>query len=128
MPGGAPAAVMGDRITGTCIHPVPSPGAGAPVPTPLAFSAPLLQGLASTVLIEGKAAAVVGSAGLNTAPTHVGITDAFAAPNLQRGTVTSGSTTVLIEGHPAARTGSSAKTCTAPGTVTGTAATVLLGG
>jgi uncharacterized Zn-binding protein involved in type VI secretion len=127
MPGGTPAAVMGDKITGTCIHPVPSPGAGTPVPTALPFAAPLFDGLASSVLIEGKAAAVVGSAGLN-APPHVGITDAFAAANLQRGTVTSGSTRVLFEGKPAARTGSSAKTCTAPGTVTGTAATVVIGG
>jgi uncharacterized Zn-binding protein involved in type VI secretion len=127
MSGGTPAAVMGDRITGTCIHPVPSPGAGTPVPTPLPFSAPLLDALARSVLIEGKAAALVGSAGLN-APPHVGITDAFSAANVQRGTVTSGSASVLIEGKVAARTGSSAKTCTAPGTVTGTAATVLIGG
>ncbi len=118
---------MGDRITGTCIHPLPSPGAGAPVPTPLPFSAPLLQGLAFTVLIEGKAAAVVGSVGLNT-PSHVGITDAFSASNLQRGTVTGGSASVLIERQLAARTGSSATTCNAPGIVTGTAATVLIGG
>jgi uncharacterized Zn-binding protein involved in type VI secretion len=117
---------MGDRITGTCIHPVPSPP-GAPVPTPLPFSAPLLQGLAFSVLIEGKAAAVVGSAGLNT-PSHVGISDAFAESNLQRGTVTGGSATVLFEHRPAARTGSSATTCNAPGVVTGTAARVLIGG
>jgi uncharacterized Zn-binding protein involved in type VI secretion len=124
---GTPAAVMGDRIAGTCVHPVPSPALGTPVPTPLPFSAPLLEGLSSKVLMEGKPAAVVGSAGLNV-PPHVGITDAFSAPNLQRGTVTDGSATVLIEGKPAAHTGSAATTCTATGTLTGSAATVLIGG
>jgi uncharacterized Zn-binding protein involved in type VI secretion len=123
---GAPAAVMGDRITGTCVHPVPS-GAGAPVPTPMPFSAPLLQSLASSVMIEGKAAAAVGSAGLNV-PPHVGISDAFSAPNLQRGIVVGGSATVLIEGQPAARTGSPTKTCIVPGALTGTATSVLIGG
>jgi uncharacterized Zn-binding protein involved in type VI secretion len=117
---------MGDKITATCVHPVPA-AAGAPVPTAMPFSAMLLQSLATSVLIEGKAAAVVGSAGLNV-PPHVGISDAFSPPNLQRGTVLGGSATVLIEGQPAARTGSPAKACLVPGTLTGTATTVLIGG
>jgi uncharacterized Zn-binding protein involved in type VI secretion len=117
---------MGDKITATCVHPVPSPG-GAPVPTPLPFSAPLLDSLASSVLIGGKPAIVVGSAGLNALP-HAGITDAFSPPNLQRGTVLGGSATVLFEGKPAARTGSPVKACIVPGTLAGTATTVLIGG
>jgi uncharacterized Zn-binding protein involved in type VI secretion len=51
------------------------------------------------------------------------------APPAQRGTVTAGSATVLIEGKPAARTGASCTVCFgAPGQLTGTAATVLIGG
>jgi uncharacterized Zn-binding protein involved in type VI secretion len=123
---GAPAVVMGDRIMATCVHPVPA-AAGAPVPTPMPFSSPLLDGLASSVLIGGKPAAVLGSAGLNV-PPHVGITDAFSPPNLQRGTVLGGSATVLFEGKPAARTGSPSKACIVPGTLTGTGTTVLIGG
>lgn len=123
---GAPAATAGDRIAGVCVHPVPA-AAGAPVPTPMPFSAPLAEGLASTVLVGGRPAAVVGSAGYNV-PPHVGISDAFAAPNLQRGVVLEGSATVLLGGAPAARTGASCKTCLATGTLTGTAATVLIGG
>ena len=70
---GAPAVVMGDRITGLCPnHLIPGP-LGAPVPSPpLPFSAPLLLGLVSTVLIGGKPAAVMNSSGLNT-PPHVGL-------------------------------------------------------
>jgi uncharacterized Zn-binding protein involved in type VI secretion len=129
---GQPAAVMGDRVTGTCAaHQVPNPSSGAPQPAPpMPFSGPLLQGLASSILIGGKPAAVVGAAGMNT-PPHVGLhpSDPFLAPTSQRGSVTSGSASVLFEGKPAARTGSLCTICAAaPGQLTGTAATVLIGG
>jgi uncharacterized Zn-binding protein involved in type VI secretion len=97
---------------------------------PLPFSAPLLQGLATKVLIAGKPAAVQGSSGFNT-PPHVGLhpSDPFMVPPQQRGTVVMGSTTVLIEGKPAARTGSPCTVCAGlPGQLAGTAATVLIGG
>jgi uncharacterized Zn-binding protein involved in type VI secretion len=128
---GTPAAVMGDRISAVCaVHLIPSP-VGAPVPAPpLPFSAPLLQGLATKVLIAGKPAAVQGSSGVNT-PPHVGLhpSDPFLVPLQQQGTVVMGSTTVLIEGKPAARTGSPCTVCAGlPGQLAGTAATVLIGG
>ena len=123
---GAPAAIIGDRVTGTCTHLVPTPG-GAPAPTPLPFSGPVSQNLATSVLIGGRPAAVVGSWGLNT-PPHAGIVDAFAAPPAQRGTVTGGSASVFFDGRPAARSGSPCTTCTGTGTLTGTAASVLVGG
>jgi uncharacterized Zn-binding protein involved in type VI secretion len=128
---GTPAAVMGDRINAVCaVHLIPSP-VGAPSPSPpLPFSAPLLQGLATKVLIAGKPAAVQGSSGFNT-PPHVGLhpSDPFMAPPQQRGTVMVGSTTVLVEGKPAARTGSACTVCAGlPGQLTGTAVTVLIGG
>jgi uncharacterized Zn-binding protein involved in type VI secretion len=102
---GAPAAVMGDWIVATCaIHQVP-------------FSAPLVQGLATMVLIGGKPAAVQGSSGTDP-PPHMGL-----------GTVARGSTTVLIEGKPAAKTGSACTVCGQPlGKLVGSAATVLIGG
>lgn len=129
---GTPAAVMGDRITGACaIHLIPNPTSGLPQPgPPLPFSAPLLQTLATTVLIGGKPVATVGSAGVNT-PPHVGLhpTDPFMVPLAQQAIVIGGSATVLFESRPAARTGSPATMCAAlPGTLVGTGATVLIGG
>jgi uncharacterized Zn-binding protein involved in type VI secretion len=129
---GVPAVVMGDRIMGTCMgHQVPGPPTGNPIPAPpMPFSAPLLTGLATKVLIGGKPAAVVGSSGMNT-PPHVGLhaSDPFLAPPSQQGRVVAGSATVLIEGKPAAKTGGQCLICLGlPGQLVGTAATVLIGG
>lgn len=129
---GTPAVVLGDRIVGTCaIHQIPSPTSGAPQPgPPMPFSAPLLQGLATQVLVAGKPAAVVGSSGTN-APPHVGLhaSDPFMAPTQQTGRVVAGSATVLFEGKPAANTGCGVTICSGtPGQVTGSATTVLIGG
>ena len=123
---------MGDRITGICaIHQIPNPASGVPQPgPPMPCSAPVLQGLATTVMISGKPAAVAGSSGYNT-PPHVGLhaTDPFMVPTNQMGTVVVGSTTVLIEGRPAARSGSACTMCAGlPGQLVGTAASVLIGG
>ncbi|HEY0639564.1 MAG TPA: PAAR domain-containing protein [Pseudonocardiaceae bacterium] len=129
---GTPAAVMGDKITATCNgHQIPNPASGAPQPAPpMPFSAPLTQGLASTVTIGGKFAAVAGSNGLNT-PPHVGLhaSDPFMAPNTQQGTVAAGSGTVMFDGKPAAKTGVSCTVCMGqPGQLAGSAADVLIGG
>ncbi len=129
---GQPAVVMGDRLTGSCaIHQVPNPATGVPQPSPgpLGFSAPLTSSLATSVVIGGKAAAVQGSSGLNT-PPHVGLhgTDPFVAPPRQEGAILAGSTTVVFEGKPAARTGSAVRLCATPGQVAGSQTTVLIGG
>jgi len=124
----APAAVMNDRITGTCaIHQVPNPASGAPQPgPPMPFSAPLLQGLEPTVLIEGKAAGVVGASGYNT-PPHVGlhVSDPYMVPTMQAGRVISGSTTVLVGGKPLATAQSSVTCCATPGQLVASASSVL---
>lgn len=129
---GTPAAVAGDRVTATCaVHQIPNPATGAPQPAPpMPFSAPLVTGLATRVLVGGKPAAVVGSSGYNT-PPHVGLhaSDPFMVPTTQVGQVVGGSGTVLVEGKQAARTGASCVVCAgAPGQLTGTATTVLIGG
>lgn len=126
---GAPAVVMGDRVTGICPnHLIPGP-LGAPAPSPpLPFSAPLTMGLIGTVLIAGKPAAVMGSSGVNT-PPHAGLhpADPFLAPPLQRGQVLSGSPTVLIGGQPAATAQSTCTCCLVPGSIVPSVATVLIG-
>jgi uncharacterized Zn-binding protein involved in type VI secretion len=129
---GAPAAVLGDRITATCaIHLVPNPASGAPQPgPPMPFSAPVTTGVCSTVLIGGKPAVVTGSQG-TAVPPQVGLhpSDPFFAPPTQMGVVTQGSTSVLFGGTPAAKSGSACTACGMPGaTLTGTASTVLVGG
>lgn len=128
---GQPAGVIGDRITATCVgHQIPmGPGNPGPAP-PLPFSAPVTDGAVASVLIGGKPALVTGASGINL-PPHVGLhaTDPFMAPPAQRGTIIKGSTTVLIGGRPAARTGDQCTVCLGlPGTLVGTAATVLIGG
>ena len=116
---GSNALVLGDRITGTCNnHLIPSASGTQPA-GPLPFSAPLTVGLVNTVIIGGKAAAVMGSNGVNT-PPHPGIVDgAFAAPLAQIGRVTSGSSNVVIGGKPAATTSSQCTICAAPATAAG---------
>ena len=127
---GQPAAVMGDRVVGTCPpHQVPNPSSGVPQPgPPMPFSAPLTLGLEPTVTAGGQPVAVVGSSGYNT-PPHVGlhISDPFAVPTMQVGRVVAGSTTVLAGGKPMARTGDQGTTCMSPGQVVGSATTVLVG-
>lgn len=128
---GQVAATMNDRVNGTCaVHLVPSASGTQPA-GPLPFSAVLVQGLATSVMIAGKPAAVVGSSGYNTPPHPPGLTDpAGTTPTLQMTNVVGGSSSVLFEGKPAARTGDSATLCTGvpAGTVLGTAATVMIGG
>jgi uncharacterized Zn-binding protein involved in type VI secretion len=127
---GSAAVVAGDKITSQCaIHTVPSPsGSPMPSPSPLPFSGPLTLGLATTVTIGGKPAAVQGSNGLNM-PPHVGLhpADPFLGPPTQKCQVMMGSSTVYFDGKPAAYTGCTVTACNLPATVTGTAATVQIG-
>ena len=129
---GKPAVVQDDTVTGACVnHLIPGPSGPVPVPT-MPYVASLTDGLATSVTIGGKAAAVEGSAGDNTDPTHqtLDASDGKKAPASQRATITAGSQSVTFEGKPAAFTGCEASACIVsapPPTVTGTAATVLIG-
>jgi uncharacterized Zn-binding protein involved in type VI secretion len=127
---GAPAIVMGDKVTGQCPnHLIPNPASGAPQPAPpMPFSSPLTLDLVQTVLIDGKAAAVVGSNGFNT-PPHVGLhpSDPYLAPPQQIGRVTQGSATVFFGGKPAANAQSLCTCCVVPGKLVPTVTDVLIG-
>jgi uncharacterized Zn-binding protein involved in type VI secretion len=98
-----------------------------PSPAPLPFSAPLASGLATTVKIGGKFAAVQGSSGVNT-PGHPGLhaSDPFIVPTSQQGKVVTGSSTVTFDGKPAAYSGCQVTSCAAPGQLTGSATKVTV--
>jgi len=130
---GQSAAKQGDRVIATDTHIVMIPSPGGPIPTPLPhpFVGQLDGSLSGDVNIEGKAAAVQGSTATNT-PAHVPQGGPFQKPPSNKGTIQLGSTTVLINGKPAARNGDKTMTCNDPadlpvGTVVA-AGTVLVGG
>jgi len=111
----APAARQGDAVLGTDIHIVlvPTPGGPVATPTPFPFSAKITEGCSTNVLIGGQQAAIVGSTTENE-PSHVPASGTFSVPPTNRGTVMSGSPTVLINGKPAARAGDQVMTCNDP--------------
>jgi uncharacterized Zn-binding protein involved in type VI secretion len=125
---GAPAALMGDQITGACpVHQLIGP-LGVPVPTPgLPFMAPLLIGCSTVTTINGKPIALVGASGMNT-PPHVGLhaSDPFMVPLMQMGNVVGSPALTLVEGRPVATTGAACTICAgAPGTLVGTSNVIV---
>ena len=112
---GNPAAKMGDQIIGNDIHIVLIPTPGGPIPTPLPspFSGQIQLDVSSDVMIEGKPAATQGSKAINM-PPHIPAGGPFQSPPKNQGEVLIGSTTVNINGKPAARMGDMAKTCNDP--------------
>lgn len=113
---GMPAAKQGDQVVAVDIHIYLIPAAaGAPVPTPLPspFNGILNQGLSTDVKIMGMFAATVGSVAINT-PPHLPMGGPFQKPPSNQGRIMAGSTSVMINGKPAARTGDPALTCNDP--------------
>lgn len=130
---GQPAAKQSDRVVATDTHIIMIPTPGGPVPTPLPhpFTGMIDGSLSADVTIEGKAAAVQGSTATNT-PAHIPQGGPFQKPPANRATIQVGSSSVFINGKPAARNGDPALTCNDPadlpaGTVVA-AGTVLIGG
>ena len=127
---GPPAAKKDDRITAVDVHLVQPPGPTAPIPVPHPFNALIDGDLSGDVTIEGQPAAVAGSTASNQ-PSHLPQGGSFVSPPRNRGRILLGSSTVLINGKPAARAGDSAMTCNDPvdlpvGTVVATS-TVFIG-
>ena len=109
---GQPAAAQGDRVVGTDTHLVVV-GTAPPAPNPLPFAGVLDGNLSADVRVGGRAAAVAGSTATNT-PPHVPPGGTFVRPPTNRAVVQSGSTSVRINGKPAARAGDPALTCNDP--------------
>jgi len=114
---GQPAAKQGDQIRAIDTHIVlvPSPSGSVPTPLPHPFSGILNGGLSTNVKIMGKPAAVVGSTADNSpphVPTAPGVS--FQKPPTNKATIQMGSTSVMINGKPAARNGDKALTCNDP--------------
>jgi uncharacterized Zn-binding protein involved in type VI secretion len=112
---GNPAAKQGDQVIATDTHIVMVPSPGGPVPTPLPhpFSGQLDGSLSGDVFIQGRAAAVAGSTASNT-PQHIPQGGPFQQPPNNRATIQRGSSSVFINGKPAARAGDPAITCNDP--------------
>ena len=130
---GQPAAKQGDQVMATDTHVImiPSPSGAVPTPLPHPFNGMLDGSLSGDVNVEGKPAAVQGSAATNT-PSHIPQGGSFQKPPSNRATVQLGSGTVFINGKPAARNGDKAMTCNDPadlpaGTIIA-AGTVFIGG
>lgn len=108
------AAKQGDRIEGTDTH-IEMVFVGlAEVPTPIGghdFKGDIVDGLASTVMVEGSPAAIEGSIAQNSPRHSPKAGTRFQNEPDNEGEVTIGSTTVFIEGSPAARNNDTATTC-----------------
>ncbi len=113
---GKPAAKQGDRIVAVDTHilMVPSPGGPVPTPTSMPLSGVLDGALSGDVVVEDQAAAVKGSTADNS-PAHLPTAGPFQRQPSNRGTVDTGSPTVLVNGQPIARSGDTVITCNDPG-------------
>ena len=128
-----PAAKQGDKITGIDTHivMVPSITGQQPTPLPHPFSGMLDNGLSPNVKVMGMPAATIGSSATNMPPhipTPPGVS--FQVPPTNRGNITAGSSTVMINGKPAARNTDAAMTCGEPPNTNAkviAAGTVLIG-
>lgn len=125
------AAKQGDQIVGIDTHIIISAALGVPVPVPLPFNGTIDGSLSMNVMIEGRAAATVGSTGTNM-PPHPPAGGSFSKPPTNQGTIITGSMTVYINGKQAARAGDTAMTCNDPvdlpvSTVVVPASTVFVG-
>jgi uncharacterized Zn-binding protein involved in type VI secretion len=131
---GQPAARMNDTVVAVDIHIllVPSPVGPVPTPLPHPFNGRLQTNLSADVLIDGLAAATVGSIAVNIPPHIPTGPGSFSIPPRNQGTVQLGSTTVLIGGKGAARAGDTVLTCNDPvdlpaGSITTGSTGVLIG-
>jgi uncharacterized Zn-binding protein involved in type VI secretion len=111
---GQPIAKQGDKVIATDIHIIMIPSPGGPVPTPLPhpFNGMLSGNLSSNVNAMGKPVAVLGSTADNM--PHIPQGGPFQKPPTNKGTIITGSPTVMVNNKPAARNGDTALTCNDP--------------
>lgn len=111
---GIPAAKQSDQIVATDFHMIITPPPGSvTIPVPHPFNGVIDNNLSSDVSIMGLPAAVQGSKATNT-PPHIPIGGTFQTPPKNQGEIITGSTSVFINGKPAARATDTAKTCNDP--------------
>jgi uncharacterized Zn-binding protein involved in type VI secretion len=129
------AARQNDQVIGVDTHVVlvPSPSGTVLTPLPHPFSGRLTSQLSRNVKIDGRPAATKGSVTPNQ-PKHVPTPPgtSFQRPPSNRGTVSGGSDSVLINGEKAARKTDPVRTCNDPADrdaaqVMGGSTTVLIG-
>jgi len=109
------AAKMNDQVIGMDTHVVMvvTPGGTVPTSLPNPFSGTITGGCSTNVTIDGQAAATVGSTATNK-PSHVPQGGSFQTPPTNSGKVLQGSTSVFINGKPAARVNDPVQTCNDP--------------
>jgi len=113
---GAPAAKKNDQIMGTCVgHLMPGPTGQITAP-PQPFMAPVDKQVARSVEIEGSPAVLAGESWGVCNPPHIGLSDAWTAQLKQRGDITTGSQSVLVENKPLAHGNSQCTMCFGPAT------------
>ena len=114
---GKPAAKKGDKVIAVDTHIVMVPTSDGSVPTPLPhpFMGTIDDAVSNNVNIKGQPAAVLGSVANNQPPhTPTPPGTSFQKPPMNQGKIIQGSSTVLINGKPAARLGDMAMTCNDP--------------
>ncbi len=111
---GQPAAKLGDKVVGTCIHIILIP-AIVPVPTPIPhpFNATIDAALSANVNVMKRPAATVGSIAHNL-PPHIPLGGPFARPPTNMARIITGSPSVFINGKPVARNTDTALICSDP--------------
>jgi uncharacterized Zn-binding protein involved in type VI secretion len=124
---GKPAAKLGDRVVGLCVHFLNLGEIFVPIPLP--FYGTLTGNLSRNVKIEKRPAAIFGST-VNNTPPHPPFLPYVRPPNNQ-GRVLIASFTVFINGRPAARAGDLVLTCSdivVPSAIVQATSTVRIGG
>ncbi len=111
---GKPAAKQGDTITAIDNHMVLVPGTGAML-LPHTFNGSITGNLSRTVNIMGCPAATMDSRADNIPPHTPSLPGtAFETSPSNKATIITGSSTVYIDGKPAARNQDTAITCNDP--------------
>lgn len=112
---GQPIAKQNDQVIATDIHIIMIPSPGGPVPTPLPhpFNGMINGSLSANVKAMGQPVAVMGSTADNM-PPHIPQGGPFQKPPTNKGTIITGSATVMVNNKPAARNGDTVLTCNDP--------------